>query len=183
MDSEQLYLQKSDEGYKFVVQKFDELRIPVHEEFMLKEAAIVILYPDGVIDAVPVTNGVRWHLDYCKILVTKSERFASLIRYFPENWQSEYKMTKTNMVMNKMGIVVMQNIDIDNLPEEYASREEFYSMFLGYGVSNPEDALQDNLDTIIDNYPNKRCLYSKFNADINDYDGEELIKKEERRKK
>lgn len=177
MGSEQLYLRKGKDSYEFIVQEFDSERIPIQEEFMFKEVAVVILYPDGKIDAMPIVDGVNWHLEYCKNLVTKSPRFAEVSKYFPDGWRGEYNMTKSNMVMNRMGIVVIHNIDILNLPDEYEDREEFYSNFVIYGTSDITEPLQNNLDAIFVNYPDKRCTYSKFNNKKNDYDDEETIRK------
>lgn len=177
MNSNQLYLRKCKEGYEFIVQEFDEKRIPIKEEFMFKEAAEIILYPDGGIDAMPIVKEVDWHIDYCKNLVTKSPRFASISKSFPVGWRGEYNMIMTNKVMNKAGIVVIQNLDIPNLPEEYIKREDYYSTFLFYGANALTEELQNNLNMIFDNYPNERCLYSKINKKTNEYDDEEVVKK------
>ena len=177
MGSEQLYLKKIQDGYEFVVQEFDEKRIPIQEEFMFKEVAVAILYPDGTIDAMPIVKGKNWHLDYCKDLVEKSPRFAKVSKNFPEGWRGEYNMIKSNMIMNRMGIVVIHNIDITNLPDAYVDRESFYSTFMIYGTSEITEELERNLDMIFVNYPDRRYSYSKFNNKKNDYDDEETITK------
>lgn len=177
MGSQQLYLRKCQDYHEFVVQEFDKNRIPAVEEFMFKEAALMILYPDGTIDAMPIVKGITWHLDYCKELIKKSPKFASISRKFPTGWWSEYNMIKSNMVMNRMGITVIHNIDVTNLPDEYVEREDFYSTFLIYGTSDITEELNKNLDMIFVNYPDKRCIYSKYNSKINDYDDEEVKKR------
>lgn len=175
--SEQLYLRKNDNGYELIVQDFDEKRIPIKEEYLFKEAAVVVLYPDGLIDAVPINNEFIWHVDYYKELVTKSPRFASLSKSFPKGWRGEYNMSPVNKVMVNMGTIVIQNIDITNLPEEYVDREDFYSTFLFYGTNQLTQELQSNLDMIFDNYPNERCHYSKINKKTKEFDEEEVGKK------
>lgn len=177
MKSEQLYLRKCNGRYEFLIQEFDEKRIPLKEEFMFKETAVVVLYPDGVIDAIPIIEGVNWHLEYYKMLVEKSHRFASISKKFPVGWRGEYNTTNANKVMTKMGIVVIQNIDIPNLPEEYVDREDYYSTFLFFGANKLTRELENNLNMILDSYPNNRCIYERINKKTNEFDEEEVIKK------
>ena len=158
MGNRQLYLQKKLNGYEFIVQDFDEKRISVHEEYMFKEAAIVILYPDGSIDALPIVKGIKWHLDYYKKLITLSPKFARIVKHFPNGWMDEYNTIKNNKIMTKMGLVVIQNMDIKVLPEEYKDREDFYSSFLFYGENKLTNELCYNLNLIFDNYPNEQLV-------------------------
>lgn len=177
MKNEQLYLRRNEKGYQFVVQEFDETRIPVKEEFMFKEAAVVVLYPDGLIDVLPIIKDADWHLEYYKMLVEKSPRFAGISKKFPIGWRGEYNTIKANMIMADMGIVLIQNIDIPNLPEEYSSREDYYSTFLFYGASKLTKESEENLNMIFDNYPNNRCIYEKLNKKTKEFDEEEVVKK------
>lgn len=168
MSVKQLYLRKKDDGYEFLCQEFDEKRIPIKEEYMFKEAAIVIMYPDGIIEALPIVRGVKWHVEYYKKLITKSPRFASIIKHFPDGWSDEYNTLKVNKIMAKMGMIVIHNMDIPVLPEEYKDRENFYSAFMFYGANKLTKELEDNLNMIFDNYPNEYCLYSKKKNNFED---------------
>lgn len=102
----------------------------------LRSQAIVLLYPDGIVEKIPVKKGITFHLDYFHNWLKHSKKFASVIYHSP------YKINfKDWVVLDKAlaeaGLVVIRNMEIIYLASNISlvnSKEPF-----AYLVNLPEN--------------------------------------------
>ncbi len=155
---EELYLRKVNETYQAFLKDLNDKSVPYHLEFPFKEAAVVIVFPDGKIDAIRVSEKFDLHIEYYRELLKTSEKFANEVRKRTKIFNI-MKETITNPLDNSFasdGIVVFRNLSMDyvNYVRKYETSRDYFSEFFAY---LPEDGkrtceLIGVLDTIKENY-------------------------------
>ena len=155
---EELYLRKVNETYQVFLKDLNDKSIPYHLEFPFKDAAVVIVYPDGNIDAIRVCEKFDLHIEYYRELLKTSEKFANEVRKRAKIFNI-MKETITNPLDNSFasdGIVVFFFFFMDyvNYARRYEMPKSYFSEFFTY---LPEDSkrtceLNSVLDTIKENY-------------------------------
>lgn len=152
---EELYLRKVNETYQVFLKDLNDESIPYHLEFPFKDAAVVIVYPDGNIDAIRVSDKFDLHIEYYRELLKTSEKFANEVRKRAKIFNI-MKETITNPLDNSFasdGIVVFRNLSMDYV-RRYEMPKSYFSEFFTYLPEDSKRTCELNivLDTIKENY-------------------------------
>ncbi len=150
------------------------------------DLAIVIMYPDGYIDKVPIKKDQDNHVAYFFDRLKESPRFANLVRekHFKFNWVSEYNIYEILKFLVKNNVMVMINVDIALInmsPEaKVNSRFEICAVdnYLEHACVN---YLKDTVNFLDDNRYVVYKLYDDMLDEIDDY-SDLLDSKEEEKK-
>lgn len=172
----ELYLRSINTRYEVFLKDLSDKTIPYHMEFPFKEAAVIIVYPDGLIDAIRVTGKYSNHIDYYRDLFKTSEYFATEVRkrikYF-----DILKETITNAFDNllaKDGIAVFHNLDMEYLVEygmDESENAEFFSYLPNEDIRTSE--VRKTIDTIINNYDNNKIQINVYDPNFGRCKGRE----------
>ncbi len=144
-----LYFRKTDNGYVYIFQEYDEARIPRTLEFLMNEIAIMLIYPDGYISIVPVGN-VGWHMECYQELFKTTERFARVIRdlkLYPEiaDIGSTYKV---DCKLAQNGIISIHNHNLMSRSEYEQFLKEERPYFRIHTPEEKTDKQKEILDVI-----------------------------------
>lgn len=99
--------------------------------------ALVVIYPDGYVDQVPIkegcTNHVKYWYDYLKI----SPRFQRIIREnrFKFDWIHDYNASPILKLLAKNNVIVFMNTEIAYVCSNMENAEALY----GFIISFPRD--------------------------------------------
>lgn len=176
MNEKQLYLKYNGNNYDIELKPFDETKI-YDEEFLFKEAAIVILYPDGIVEAVKV-GGSLHHTTYYKVLYEKSMKFKIAIDSLdlPFDWKEEKSTYKLDCYLSSLGISSLHNVNIHDIPFRPEDLWDFISNFYVFKAEVTTAEVEDNLNKIYDNYPSVGLVNSRFNSEQNNFKREVIEK-------
>lgn len=163
---EELYLRKIDDTYEVFVKDLSDKSIPYHLEYPFREAAVVIVYPDGRIDALRVTEKYSNHFEYYRELFKTSRMFATEVRKRAKafNLMKETITSSLDNLLAKDGIAVFQNLDMEYI-NEYGLGEGECSEFFSY---LPEEEMRTRelsriLDVIMNNYDTSKISENVYN--------------------
>lgn len=178
---EELYLRKIDDTYEVFVKDLSDKSIPYHLEYPFREAAVVIVYPDGRIDALKVTEKYSNHFEYYRELFKTSCMFATEVRKRAKafNLMKETITSHLDNLLAKDGIAVFHNLDIEYINEyglSLGETAEFFSYLPEEGMRTRE--LTHVLDTIMNNYDISKISENVYNPEFGRYKG---IEKENKR--
>lgn len=178
---EELYLRKINETYEVFVKDLSDKSVPYHLEYPFREAAVVIVYPDGKIDAMRVTGKYSNHFEYYRELFKTSHMFATEVRKRSKmfNLMKETITTRLDNLLAKEGISVFHNLDIEYI-NEYGICEGETAEFFSY---LPEERMRTRelthvLDTIMNNYDISKISENVYNPEFGRCKG---IEKENKR--
>lgn len=76
--------------------------------------ALVIIYPDGYVDPIPIREGVYSHVEYFYEYLKKSSRFQCLVRdnHFSFDWRHDSNSHPICKLLVQNGIIVFYNTAI-----------------------------------------------------------------------
>lgn len=168
----QLYLEWNGKGYDLKLKFFNQDENG-DDGFFLKEAAILILYPDGVVEAVKVGSEIH-HTNYYHKLYGKSERFKSIIDSLdlPFNWQKEDSTYKLDCYLARRGLTSFHNINIHDIPFRLEELENFVSLFYFFKSEFMTDEVDNILNKVYENYDCNSIVNNRFNSETNKFERE-----------
>lgn len=128
----------------------------------LKYQAIVLIYPDGEVDKIPITT-FKHHMDYFSPHLQKSEKLVKV----REEVQFEWDILR---VCACNGIIVMFSLDIQEIVENPSYVNGYYAFFDIYFPEEFEskEQLLSFLE-ITNNYPIYFLIYNQFQIKLNDF--------------
>ncbi len=172
MEEKQLYLQKSGEGYVFCLEPF-YVRIMSDDTFLFKEAAVVVLYPDGFIDAIRASGGIQ-HNYYYEELYKKSKRFKESIDKlgFVIDFEPDESTYKLDCLLSSLGISTIHNVDINRIPYRFEDLEPFCPIFYTFKAENTTLESDENLQVVYDNYPENCIVKNQYSTATEKYERE-----------
>lgn len=172
MEEKQLYLQKSGDGYVFCLEPFD-VRIMSDDTFLFKEAAVVVLYPDGFIDAIRTSGGIH-HNYYYEELYKRSERFKESIDKlgFVIDFEPDESTYKLDCLLSSLGISTIHNVDINRIPYRLEYLEPFCPLFYTFKAENTTLESDENFQVIYDNYPENCIVKNQYSTAMGKYERE-----------
>ncbi len=166
MEEKELYLKMNGNGLERTIelQSFDA-SVLSDEMFLFKEAAIVMLYPDGAIEAVRVGAGVH-HSFYYKKLYEASKRFKEAVDSVNgelkfDDDESTYML---DCALSKVGISTFHNVNLYNIPFNLGELKDFDAVFYGFECENTTPDEDKNLKTIYENYPEGSIIKNKYSS-------------------
>ncbi len=131
----------------------------------LKKMALVLIYHDGEVEEIPITDTV-WHTDYMKRQVVKSPRFANICKGLEIEDGPHYDV---DIALAKHNVISLFNgniYEILNDPEWAANNYAWFIVYLPEDIS-VEQAKKFN--DIIKDYPEEYLIVGKFSKEMNDY--------------
>ncbi len=166
---EELYLRKIKNKYEVFVKDLSDKSVPYNLEYPFKEVAVAIIYEDGTIDALRVTEKCELHVEYYQELMKMSERFASEIRKRSKIFNLK-KETITHPLDNNLasdGIAVFHNLDIKYINEYGMCAGEFAEFFSYLPEENSRtEKLNDVLDVINKNYDVSKIVENVYDPSL-----------------
>lgn len=164
MEEKQLYLRQIDEEYvcEFDFQSFDVNKMN-DKYFLFKEAAIVILYPDGTMEAIRSGSGMH-HNFYYRKLYEKSERFREAVDSIggTVDFDPDESTIQLDCLLSRVGISSLHNVNIPNIPFRLEDLESFDAVFYVFKAEQPTNEVEENLKRIYDNYPNDSIVKNQY---------------------
>ena len=128
----------------------------------LKCQAIVLIYPNGEVDKIPVTT-FKHHMDYFDPHLQKSEKLAKVREEKRFDWDI-LRVCACN------DIVVMFSLDIQEIVANPTYLEDNYAFF---DIYFPEEfASKEQLTSFLkvtNNYPIWFLIYNQFQKELNDF--------------
>ncbi len=159
----------------------------------LQNYAIILIYPDGVIEKIPITN-FEFHIEYYRDHMKKSPRFAKLCRSlaleidetisyddYPVDAATDDVRNKLLDILGDKGILIIENLNVYDIVYDMDFLKEEQCAFLIYF---PEFFLScEQLEAYLgySDYPEYLLHLAKFNKkqglhlDINYEEMEEFI--------
>lgn len=129
--------------------------------------AIIYIYPDGMVEAIPIEDGVIYHMSYMEKHVKNSARFHSII--------GDYKFIsllhdKVDERMALNGVVSILNLDLRDIVEGYFNFSERNPEFLIYTPPSLQSLEQTVLlDKIYNTYPKDNLICECFNEQLDTF--------------
>lgn len=172
---EKLYLRKCTEGFELILQEEDEKRLPKVLEFLFEEAGIVLIYPDGKIDAIRV-GATPWHLECYLELFKSSPHFNSLIRSLkiPFDWRNDYNTYRLDKILVYKGVAILHNIKLKDFYETRMSNSQIQSFFY---TMYPRNISSEQSSTIA--FINENLKEENYNENWYDKKNDEFYTKED----
>lgn len=183
---ENLYLKEVDGNCELFIKDLNDKSVPYHKEYPAREAAVIVVYPDGGIDAIKVNEEAKLHIDYYRLLIRVSPRFADYIRktnvnsIFDPSWGFTYPI---DVELAALGVSVFHNKDIDSI---IAYKDVFFeddtSRFYGFlaDVVSRTQKSSDAIDLILNNIKEDYITCWVFDNNIHNF-GERNDKKDLKR--
>lgn len=113
----------------------------------LKYQAIVLIYPDGVIENVLIMKGMENHIDYYRWLLEHSQKFANIVYHFPNKIDFRDWLTLEKALV-EAGLVVIKNLEISYLADDMSfinSRDPFeYVIYLPSNIKKSKAKISMN---------------------------------------
>ncbi len=174
MEEKQLYLKSIGDGYEveFDLQPFDVSKMS-DEYFLLKEAALVMLYPDGTMEAMRAGAAIR-HNHYYRKLYEKSGRFKEAVDSlgFTIDFEPDESTYRLDSLLSSLGISSLHNDDIPNIPLRLEDLERFNARFYGFNAEQTTDELEKNLGVIYDNFLDGIIIRTRYNSETAKFERE-----------
>lgn len=172
MEEKQLYLKKVEDGYTFALERFNT-DIMSDDCFLFKEAAVVIIYPDGKMDAMRNGAGVHHNYYYRKIYES-SKRFKEAVDSLncTVDFDPDESTYPLDCRLSSLGISSLHNTDIHRIPFRVEELIDFVALFYVFKTENPTSEVEDALDIIYDNYPDTGIVRNVYNNESGRYDRE-----------
>ncbi len=84
----------------------------------LKYQAIVLLYPDGVVESVPIMKGMKDHIDYYRWLLEHSQKFANIVYHFPKkiNFKKDWDVVERMLAL--ANVISIRNGNVRDVLED-----------------------------------------------------------------
>lgn len=166
MEEKQLYLKRIGDGYEviFDLQPFD-VDLMTDEYFLFKEAALVMLYPDGTMEAMRSSEAARHNVYYRK-LYEKSKRFKEAVDSlgFKIDFEPDESTYRLDSLFSSLGISSLHNDDIPNIPFRLEDLEGFNAIFYGFNAEQTTDEVEKNLGVIYDNFLDGSIIRTRYNS-------------------
>lgn len=172
MEEEMLYLKGCDDGFEFVMQPFDVEKM-TDDEFLFKEAAVVILYPDGTLDVSRAKGGIH-HNFYYKQLYENSKKFKDAVDSlgFTLDFEPDESTYRLYCLLAGLGISSIHNVNIHNIPLRLEDLEHFESLFYTFKSESTTLEMDKNWAIIYENYPNECIVRNQFSSETGKFERE-----------
>lgn len=163
MEEKQLYLKKVEDGFVFALEPFNT-DIMSDDCFLFKEA-LVIIYPDGKMDAMRNGAGVH-HNYYYKKLYESSKRFRDAVDNLncTVDFDPDESTYPLDCRLSSLGISSLHNIDIHRIPFRIEELADFVALFYVFKTENSTSEVDSTLDIIYDNYPDMGIVKNVYNS-------------------
>lgn len=172
MEEKQLYLKRQGEGFVFALQPFD-VKLMSDDDFLFKEAAVVMLYPDGFMDAVRAGSGLH-HNYYYEQLYGSSKRFKDaidslgfILKFAPD--ESTYEL---DCLLSSIGISSIHNVNIHNIPFRLEELEHFKPIFYTFRAENTTPEVDKNFAVIYENCSSECIVKNQYSSEAQRFERE-----------
>ena len=174
MEEKQIYLKRIGDGYEveFDLQPFDVSKMS-DEYFLFKEAALVMLYPDGTMEAMRSGEAAR-HNYYYRKLYEKSKRFKDAVDSldFTIDFEPDESTYRLDSLFSRLGISSLHNNDIPNIPLRLEDLERFNAIFYGFYAEQTTGEVEKNLGIIYDNFLDGSIIRTRYNSGTGNFERE-----------
>ncbi len=174
MEEKQLYLKRMGDGYEveFDLQPFDVSKMS-DEYFLFKEAALVMLYPDGTMEAMRAGGSIR-HNPYYRKLYEQSKRFKEAVDSlgFKIDFEPDESTYRLDILLSRLGISSLHNDDIPNIPLRLEDLERLNARFYCFNAEQTTDELEKNLGVIYDNFLDGSIIRTRYNSETAKFERE-----------
>lgn len=179
MEEKYLYLKRKDDGFEFDLQPF-YVEVMNDDVFLFKEAAVVILYPDGSMDAVRAGEGMH-HNYYYDQLYGRSKRFKEAVDLlgYELDFKPDESTYELDCLLSSLGISSIHNVNIHNIPFRLEQLENFEPIFYTFKAENTTSEVDKNFDVIYENCPSECIVKNQYSSESGRFEREN---KEEIRK-
>lgn len=132
----------------------------------LRNQAIVLLYPDGVVASVPIMRGMKDHIDYYRWLLKHSQKFANIVYHFPDKIDFKRDWDIVERMLAWASIISIRNVNIREILADWFLVDS--SVSLSFMVYFPEIIEKNNayfnLQQIRKENIEENFYYGKYNA-------------------
>lgn len=171
MEKCELYLKRIEEGFKLVLDSFNP-DVMSDDYFLLKEAAVVIIYPDGSIDAMRNGAGIRHNFYYRKIYAS-SPRFKKAVDSLEvslcANDESTYFL---DCRLSDLGVSSLHNMDMEVIPIRLSDLDDFAAMFYLFKSEHMTKESNATLQYILENYNKGIIVKNVYNSQAGRFEAE-----------
>ncbi len=116
----------------------------------LRSQAIVLLYPDGEIEKVPIMKGMKDHIDYFRWLLEHSKKFATIVYHFPYKINFKCDWDVVDRMLAFADVVTIRNGNLRDVLEDWSlikNKKTFWFLIYFPEIVKRNDAFS-NLEQI-----------------------------------
>jgi len=139
----------------------------------LTKMAIVLIYPDGTVEKIPIGE-YGLHIEYFREQLKKSPRFYDICKGLDFYNTDMHGRIDTMLSLN--GVIIIFNLDLRDIVEGYF---DFQNKLPSFAIAVPEnlESLEQTLilEKIYTNYPEENLVCEKFSREQDVYLGEKYF--------